>query len=267
MVDLPTEEFTEWNASLDVHGVATLELIHEKSAIDAQGLVELRDTLEALVNRDEVGTILLTGGPDAFCVGLDIETFDEVIGETGTDSPDRRRRIREFVRQFHASIVEMREARQPVVAAVDGVAAGGGFSLALASDIVLASTDAAFTHAYTDLGATADGGSTYFLPRLVGLQKAKEIVFTPQPVSASEMADLGVVNKVIDGDFEATVEERARELADRPSVAIAHTKRLLNESLDTTMEAQLQRERRAFAEIGATETFERCVEAFLDHRR
>lgn len=264
MSNIPTDNFTEWSATLDDYGIATIELNHDNSAINDLGLVELRDILEALVNHADVEVILFSGGPAAFCLGLDIRTFAEMVEETETDSPERRKQTREFIRLFHASIVEIREARQPVIAAVDGMAAGGGFSLALASDLILASSNAAFTHAYTDLGVTADGGSTYTLPRLVGLQKAKEFVFTPQPVSASKMADLGIVNEVIDGDFKATVHERARELADRPSVAIAHTKRLLNEGVDSTMEAQLQRERRAFTEVIGTETFEQRVEDFLN---
>lgn len=264
MVDVPTTEFTEWDASVDDHGVATVELTHDKSAINDRGLVEFRDTLEWVVNQDEVAVIVLAGGPDAFCVGMDVESFAELVADTPTDSAERRRRLRAFIRQFHASIVEIREAHQPVVAAVDGMAAGGGFSLALASDLVYASPDASFTHAYTDLGATADGGSTYFLPRLVGLQKAKELVFTPHPASPSALEELGLVNEVIDESFEESVRERARTLADRPADAIAHTKRLLNESFDSTMAAQLQSERRAFADIAGTETFERRVEAFVE---
>lgn len=266
MADLPTEEFTEWNASLD-DGVATVELTHEKGAINERGLIEFRDTLEHLVNRDDVGAIVLAGGPEAFCVGMDVEAFVDLVDQTATDSVERRHRICKFIRQFHASIIEIREARQPVIAAVDGVAAGGGFSLALASDLVFASPDAAFTHAYTDIGATADGGSTYFLPHLIGLQKAKELVFTAQPVSPSEMADLGVVNEVINEDFQATVKERARELADRPSEAISRTKSLLNEGPDSMMEAQLERERQEFTEIAQTEEFERRVRGFFECRR
>jgi len=264
MSDILTDNFTEWSATLDEYGVATIELTHEKSALNDVGLVELRDILETLVNRTDVEVIVISGGTAAFCLGLDIRTFAEIVEETGTDSSERRRQIREYIRLFHASIVEIREARQPVIAAVDGMAAGGGFSLALASDLILASLNAAFTHAYTDLGVTSDGGSTYTLPRLVGLQKAKELVFASQPVAAPEMADLGVVNEVIDEDFEATVDERARELADRPSEAIAHTKRLLNEGVESTMETQLQRERRAFTEVTGTDTFERRVEEFLN---
>lgn len=266
MTDLPSEEFTEWNASLD-NGVATVELTHENSAINKRGLVELRDTLAYLVNQDDVGSIVFTGGPEAFCVGMDVESFVDLVDETSTESATRRRRIRELIRQFHASIVEIREARQPIIAAVDGVAAGGGFSLALACDLVFASPSAAFTHAYTDIGATADGGSSYFLPHVVGMQKAKELVFTPQPVSPLEMADHGVVNEVITEDFQATVEEHARELAERPSEAIARTKGLLNEAPDSTMEAQLERERQEFTEIAQTEEFERRVQAFFERRR
>lgn len=263
MHDLPTANFEEWSAALDA-GVATVELDHEKSAITERGLVELRDTLEHLIDRDDVQVVVLAGGSEAFCVGMDVGEFATLVAETPDDEATRRRRIREFIRTFHESILAIRRAPQPVVAAVDGTAAGGGLSLVLAADYVVASTDAAFTHAYTDIGATADGGSTYFLPHLVGMQTAKELVFTPQPVSPERMAELGVVNDVVDREFQAIVDERARELAQRPAEAIAHTKRLLNRGIESPLESHLEAEREAMAEIVTTEAFEQRVQAFAE---
>jgi len=254
----------EWSVSVDDHGVATLRLLDGKAAINEPAMAEFRALFERLPHDPDVDVILVAGGPSAFCVGLDIDTFVKVLDATEDDAAERQRRIRDLIHQFHGAILGMHGADCPVVAAVDGVAAGGGLSIALASDLVFASPEAAFTHAYTDIGATADGGSTYFLPRLVGLQKAKELVFAPQPLSAREMADLGVVNNVLKGEFEAAARGRARELADRPAEAVARSKRLLNRSLDSTLERQLEREREDMAEIVLTEEFQARVREFGD---
>lgn len=262
MID--SDDYDEWDVSVDDRGVATLRLLHEKSAINKRGMTEFRDLFSHLPHLDEVRAILVTGGSGPFCVGLEMQTFVDILDATPDDDAERQRRIRDLVHRFHGAVLEMRNAPCPIVAAVDGVAAGGGFSLALASDYVLASPQATFTHAYTNIGATADGGSTYYLPRLVGIQKAKELVFTPQPVSAAEMADLGLVNDVVDERFESAVRERTQELVDRPTEAIARSKRLLNESLDSTLEQQLQREHDHMAEVVLTEEFEARVRAFVD---
>lgn len=262
MTDASTYE--GWDVSVDDDGVATVALRHENAAIDERGMREYRDLLSRLPHEEGVEAILLTGGPESFCVGLEIQTFVDILDETADDAAERQRRIRDLVKCFHGAVLEMRNAPCPVVAAVDGTAAGGGFSIALASDYVVASPEASFTHAYTNIGATADGGSTYYLPRLVGIQKAKELVFAPQPVSAAEMADLGLVNDVLTGSFESAARERARELADRPSEAIARSKRLLNESLDSTLEQQLQREHDDMADVILTDEFEARVRAFVD---
>ncbi|WP_254838551.1 enoyl-CoA hydratase/isomerase family protein [Natronomonas marina] len=258
-----SDSYEEWAVSVSDHGIASVELRHEKDAIDERGMVEFHEMLGRLPHRDDVEVILLTGGSSAFCVGLDIATFVDIFDATEGDEVERQRRIRELIHRFHGAILEMATVGCPVIAAVNGFAAGGGFSIALASDQIIASADAEFTHAYTDIGASSDGGSTYFLPRLVGLQKAKELVFTPQPLSADRMAELGVVNQVVEEDFEETVRERARTLADRPTEAIARSKRLLNGSLDATLEGQLEREREDMAEIVLTEEFERRVRGFV----
>jgi len=259
-----SDSYDGWEVSVDGHGVATLRLLDENAAIDGGAMAEFRTLFERLPHDPDVDAVLVTGGPSAFCVGLDIGTFVDILDATEDDAAERQRRIRDLIHQFHGAVLGMAGADCPVVAAVDGVAAGGGFSIALASDIVLASPEAAFTHAYTDIGATADGGSTYFLPRLVGLQKAKELVFAPQPLSADEMADLGVVNDVLEGEFQAAAHERARALADRPTEAVARSKRLLNRSLDSTLERQLEREREDMAEIVLTEEFQARVREFSD---
>lgn len=267
MEEHPIEEYTEWTGAVNEQEVATLELTHEKSALTPRGLAELGGLVAYYSDQDDVEAIVIAGGPEAFCVGFDVEGFVDLFDETPDDPSARGRRLRELAGYFHSSILEIRNTSLPVVAAVDGVAAGGGFSLVLATDYVVASTDAVFTHAYTNIGATADGGSTYFLPHLVGLQKAKELVFMPQPLSPDEMADLGLVNEVVEEDFEGAVAEVAAELARRPTEAIARTKRMLNESFDSTLETQLEREREAFAAVAETETFESRVRAFVERRR
>lgn len=257
------DSYDEWSVSVDDYGVATLRLLHEKAALNRQGMSEFQDIFSRLPHKEAVEAILITGGERVFCVGLEIQTFVDILDESSTEEGELERRIGQLIQNFHGAILDMTSADCPVVAAVDGTAAGGGFSIALASDHVVATPEAKFTHAYTNIGATADGGSTYFLPRVVGLQKAKELVFAPQPISAEDMADLGIVNEVLDEPFEEGARERARELADRPTEAIARSKQLLNQSLDSTLEQQLERERADMTNIVKTDDFGARVREFI----
>lgn len=245
--------------------ILTIELEHPKSAIHYSGLHELLDVVEGLVNDDQASVLVFTGGPDAFCTGMDITEFSELVEDTDLNSTERKQQIDEFTRLFHASILALRDAPQPVIGAVDGAAAGGGFSLALAMDLVYATPESSFTHAYTDIAVTSDGGSTYFLPRLVGLQKAKELIFTGRSLSAEEMADLGLVNQVVEGDLEASVSQLAEELASRPSDTIASVKRLLNDGIEASLETQLEHERKKMKEAVQRAEFESRIQQFLNN--
>ena len=261
-----TDSYEQWQTSIDEDGVATVEHTNPASALTVTGLEELVTVLDSLSHDEAVEVILLRGGPRAFCVGMEIEEFVSMLDDTADDDLKRQQKIRAYIRTFHDSILAIRQAPQPVVAAVDGAAAGGGLSLVLATDYVIASQEATFTHAYTSIGATSDGGSTYMLPYLVGAQKAKELVFFSDSLSPEEMADLGLVNDVVDSGFDEVVSDRARELASRPSIAIAATKRLMNEAFDTSFEQHLESERSAFADMVTTETFDQSVRSFVGGR-
>jgi 2-(1,2-epoxy-1,2-dihydrophenyl)acetyl-CoA isomerase len=254
--------FEQWSTQGEQteHGdIVTLSLEHPKSAVDRQGLEELLEIVEILGNSG-VEVLVFDGGPEAFCTGMDIATLGDLVDSTATNDPSRRQQIDEFTRLFHASIIALRKASQPVIGAIDGAAAGGGLSIALTMDLAYATPGSTYTHAYTDIAGTSDGGATYFLPRLVGLQRAKELVFSRQPIQAEEMANLGLVNEVVPADRLAeVVREKALELAAQPSAAIADVKQLLQSGVEQSLEMQLEAERDSMKRAIQSEEFEQRI--------
>jgi 2-(1,2-epoxy-1,2-dihydrophenyl)acetyl-CoA isomerase len=147
--------------------------------------------------------------------------------------------------------------------AINGVAAGGGLSLALAGDLVVAAESAKFTMAYSKIAASPDGSSTYFLPRLIGLRRTLELHFTNRTLSAREALDWGLVNRVHpDAEFSAAVAAFARELAQGPTAAFGRAKLLVHQSTQESLETQMELEAQAIAQSGATEDFRNAVAAF-----
>jgi 2-(1,2-epoxy-1,2-dihydrophenyl)acetyl-CoA isomerase len=153
---------------------------------------------------------------------------------------------------------------KPVIMAVNGVAAGGGMSLALAGDLVVAAESAKFTMAYSKIAASPDGSSTYFLPRLIGIRRALELHFTNRTLSAREAMDWGLVNRVHpDADFRGAAAALARELAQGPTLAFGRAKLLFQQSTQESLETQMELEAQAIAQSGATEDFRNGVAAFV----
>lgn len=268
-MDGPSDEYKQWSVSresIEDRDIVTIQLEHPQSAITHRALEEMLELFEHLTNDESVGAVVHTGGPDAFCRGMDIAEFATMVTNTDPGSVERRRQIQELTRLFHDTIIGIRNAPQPVIAAVDGTAAGGGLSQVLACDLVYSSDEATFTHSYTDIGTTSDGGSTYFLPRLIGLQRAKELVFSPQPVSADEMAGLGLVNEVVsDGQTPTSVaHERAGEIITRPAFSISKSKQLLNRGIESPLETHLERERELMTEAVQREEFEKRIMQFVE---
>ncbi len=161
----------------------------------------------------------------------------------------------------------MRRMPQPIVASLRGAAAGFGLSLALAADLAIAAQDAYFTLAYCRIGTSPDGGSTYHLPRLVGLRKALEIALLGERFDAATARELGIVNWVVPGAaLESETAKVARRLAEGPGHALAQTKKLLDASFERTLEAQLAAEAETFAGCAASADFAEGVSAFVGKR-
>lgn len=248
-------------------GVAriTLNRPDNFNAYDLELAAELEQAMESCGSDPDVGAVILTGRGKVFCSGGDIKEMRSWI-ERGEEPVSVL--FQRLTRHLHGTVVEMRRMPKPLIAAVNGAAAGAGFSLALACDIRLASTSARFTQAYTRIGLVPDGGSSYFLPRLVGPARAAELMFLNRLLTAHEALEWGLVSRVIEG--EALEEEAiglAQELASGPTRAYGLLKRLLGRTWELSLEGQLEEERRAIVEASLTADFQEGIEAFVAKRK
>jgi 2-(1,2-epoxy-1,2-dihydrophenyl)acetyl-CoA isomerase len=242
--------------------VATLTL-NRPDAYNALDLGLGRELFHAAIELDEdtdVRCIVITGSGRAFCAGGDVKSFVDNLGRIGAH-------IKELTTYLHGAISRLCRSDKPVIMAVNGVAAGGGFSLALAGDVVVAAESAKFTMAYSKIAATPDGSSSYFLPRLVGLRRAMDLYFTNRVLTAREAQEWGLVTRVFpDAEFKAGVESLARDLAQGPSKAFGGAKRLFHESTWQSLETQMELEAQAIASSGRTEDFAAGVTAFASKK-
>ncbi|MCY1280205.1 4-chlorobenzoyl coenzyme A dehalogenase-2 [compost metagenome] len=218
------------------NGLATLVMARpeRKNALNAQMFAELRDTLQALRGDPQVKAVLLTGAGSDFCSGGDVGNMGGNVEASA---------IRARMEENNRLLLAMADFTKPLIAAVDGVAFGAGFSLALAADFVIASERARFCMAFARLGLGPDLGASYTLPRIVGLQKAKEIIFSAREVSALEAQQLGIALEVQPAaSFRARAEEFARSMANLSPSAFSMTKRLLARSLESDLASMLDGE-------------------------
>lgn len=243
--------------------VATITL-NRPERYNAVNLQLAQELMEAVLGCDEdpeVRMLVITGTGRAFSGGGDVKEFGERLEMAS-------RYLKELTTILHTAISRICRMPKPVLAAVNGVAAGGGMSLALACDLVVAAESARFTMAYAGIGATPDGSSSYFLPRLVGLKRALELVYTNRTLTAREAEAWGLVNKVVpDPDFKAAVDELAEELAQGPTQAFGRAKRLLHLGSLESLETQMEHESQLIALSGRTEDFREGVRAFLEKRK
>ncbi len=252
---------------LDIdQGVATVTL-NRPEALNAlndamrAALVEVMAALEA---DPAVRCLVIRGAGEHFMAGGDLKQFH---GRLSEPPAARSGHFRRTIRDLHPAIVTMRRMPQPIVASLRGAAAGFGLSLALAADLAIAAQDAYFTLAYCRIGTSPDGGSTYHLPRLVGLRKALEIALLGERFDAATARELGIVNWVVPGAaLESETAKVARRLAEGPGHALAQTKKLLDASFERTLEAQLAAEAETFAGCAASADFAEGVSAFVGKR-
>lgn len=224
---------------------------------------ELADALKNAERDKDVRVIVITGEGKAFSSGQDLGDLKKkyVPGYVPALGDDLRKR-------YNPIITRIRQMEKPVIASVNGVAAGAGCSLALACDMRIASEDASFIEVFINVGLIPDSGSTFTLPRLVGMGKAFELCTLGSKVDAADALRLGLVNQVVAADeLAATTNKVAGKLASLPGKAIGLTKRLLNESLDNDLNAQLEAEAYAQETAGKTEDHTEGVTAFLEKRK
>ncbi|HLS76044.1 MAG TPA: enoyl-CoA hydratase-related protein [Nocardia sp.] len=224
------------------------------TGIDA-GAAALRDLDPA------VGAVLLTGTGANFCAGGDVRGF-AAAAERGAHIRDLATRLHDFVRALDAAPV-------PVVAGVQGWAAGAGMSLVLAADVALGAATTKLRPAYPGIGLSPDGGMSWTLPRTVGLGRASEILLTDAVVDAEEAVRLGILSRIVDDetDVRAAALELARTLAKGPRSTHASIKALLRDALSTPLSEQLDRETEAIAAAADSPTGREGVDAFVQKRR
>jgi 2-(1,2-epoxy-1,2-dihydrophenyl)acetyl-CoA isomerase len=206
---------------------------------------------------DEVRAVVITGAGRGFCVGQDLNEFREIAGD-----------IAERLRgSYHPNILAIRALEKPVIAAVNGPAAGAGLSLACACDVRLASDGATFVPAFINIGLVPDSGSTYFVRRLLGTARAFEWMTSGRRLTAAEAHAWGLVSEVVEADrLQARAAELAGELAAMPTRGIALTKRLFDHAEHTTLEEQLELEAQLQSVATRTHDFAEGVAAFLEKR-
>lgn len=238
--------------------VATLTL-NRPDAYNALNLPLGREIFTAAIELDEdpdVRCVVVTGSGRAFCAGGDVKDFVDNLGRIGAH-------IKELTTYLHGAISRLARSDKPVIMAVNGVAAGGGFSLALSGDLVIAAESAKFTSAYSRIAASPDGSSSYFLPRLIGLRRAMELYFTNRVLTAREAVEWGMITRAVpDAELKSAVDTLARELAQGPSRAFGIAKRLLHQSTWESLETQMELEAQGIAACGHTEDFRAGVTAF-----
>jgi 2-(1,2-epoxy-1,2-dihydrophenyl)acetyl-CoA isomerase len=208
----------------------------------------------------DVRCVVLTGAGRAFCGGGDVKDFVAELPRIGLV-------LKELTSYVHGAVSRLVRMPKPVISAVNGVAAGGGLSLALAGDLVVAAETARFTMAYARIAATPDGSSTYWLPRLVGLRRALELFYTNRVLSAQEALDWGLVNRVVpDAELRDAAATLARELAQGPTLALGGGKRLFHASTTESLDTQMALESEAIARSGHTADFVEGIQAFAAKR-
>lgn len=219
----------------------------------------LQDALDKCTQDKEVRCIYLTGEGKAFCAGQDLAEATDPQG------PE----LEAIVEQHYNQIIKrLRNIEKPIIAAVNGIAAGAGANIALACDIVLATQSASFIQAFSKIGLIPDSAGTFFLPRLVGMQRAAALMMTADKVSAEEAVAMGMIYKSYsDGSFAEESKAMAKNLATMPTKGIGLTKRLLNQSYNNSLEQQLEQEKKVQVEAGSSYDFKEGVAAFLEKRK
>ena len=250
--------------SFDVaDGVARLAL-NRPDAANAFNPALCRDLFDAAIacdERDDIRAVLLTGEGSMFSAGGDLKYFEAQGDRLGAA-------LKEITGLLHAAIGRFAHMDAPVVGAINGMAAGAGFSLAATCDIAIAGQSTRFTMAYTAAGLSPDGSSTWFLPRLIGLRRARELMLTNRMLNAEEACEMGIVDRVVPDD--ALLDEamaQAKAFASGPTQAYGATKRLLQDTWTSGLETQMDRESRSISDLTRTADAREGIDAFVNKRK
>lgn len=244
-------------------GIATITLNRPQrmNALNEQLIAELVQVTDEVGRDDAVKAVVLTGAGRAFCAGGDVHDLPLFYM---TDAAE----IRGFLKKLNRIPLNLRNMAKPAIAAVNGAAVGAGCSFVMACDIIIASEDAIFGQAFVNVGYHPDSGSSYFLPRLVGVAKACELILTGKAIDAREAEKIGLVNQIVPSEtLMATVRELALKIANGPSVAIGLAKRCIYQGLQMNLEQALDCELEGATASILTEDETEGVDAFKEKRK
>jgi 2-(1,2-epoxy-1,2-dihydrophenyl)acetyl-CoA isomerase len=241
-------------------GVATITLNRPDvyNALNDGITYELQDALKAVAKDEQVRVVILTGEGKAFCSGQDLKAA----------AKENRSFMDSLNKRFNPIIRAMRSLQKPIVCKLNGVAAGAGCSLALACDLIVASEEATLIEIFVNIGLVPDSGSSYFLPRLVGMAKAFELCSMGSRVKAKEAFELGLINKVVPADqLDAATKEYTDYFAQAPTKAIGLIKKMLNKSATSSLDDMLEYEAYCQEIAGSSYDHKEGVTAFLEKRK
>jgi 2-(1,2-epoxy-1,2-dihydrophenyl)acetyl-CoA isomerase len=239
----------------------TLNRPEAYNALDLDMMNLLAETLSRAATDTSIQGVLITGAGKAFCAGGDLKWISQQSEDAGSV-------LYRLAPQFHVSILEIRRMEKPVVAAVNGIAAGGGFSLALACDFRVMGESAVLRQAYTSSGLSIDGGGSFALPRLVGLARSMEIMTFDPPITSAKALEWGLVTKVVpDPDVLVQAQILLEDLTRSSLHSFTWSKKLMTDSLNNSLETQLEWERRGISDCAAHPDGQEGIRAFVEKRK
>ena len=239
----------------------TLNRPEAYNALNLDTIMMLGDALASATTNGTIKGIMIIGNGKAFCSGGDLKWISQQSGDAGST-------LHRLAPQFHIAITEIRRMVKPVVAAINGIAAGGGFSLVLACDFRVMAESAVLRQAYTSSGLSIDGGGTFSLPRIVGLARAMEIAAFDQPISSAQALEWGLVTKVVaDAEVRSEALAMLEGLTKTSLHSLAWSKRLFLESFTNSLETQLELERQGISDCASHPNGQEGIKAFVEKRK
>ncbi|WP_167342412.1 enoyl-CoA hydratase-related protein [Nonlabens sp. SY33080] len=242
------------------NNIATITLNRPKvfNSFNKEMAHAMQDALDRC-KEDDVRAVMIVGEGKAFCAGQDIQEITD---------PELNPGFKAILDDhYNPIVIKIRELEKPVVAAVNGVAAGAGANIALCCDVVIATESAAFIQAFSKIGLIPDSAGTWFLPRLIGFGKASAIAMLADKITANEAVQMGMIYKAIkDDEFLAFAKAKTEKLANLPTIALANTKKAFNASYSNNVEQQLALESKLQIESAQTEDYKEGVAAFMEKR-
>ena len=255
--------------SVETHlqdGIFTITLSRPKqfNALNGDMLNGLDKAVQSIEGSSEVRCVVIEGEGDNFMAGGDIVYFHDLID---AESDEKRKIFGELISSVHQLVERLANLPVPVIAKVRGAAAGFGISLVVGCDLAIGTKNSFYTSAYNLLGTSPDGGSTFYLPRSVGMKKAMEIVLLTKRYNADEALEIGLINQVVDDeDLNAAVERVTNQIAKSARLAVSNAKRLTRQSFQKNLNNQLKLEQELFLDCAVSDDFAEGVRAFVEKR-